>query len=201
MQACRAVPGAENGILTNEPSNRFYASDTEPSLTTNVPGPHPTNPSVVRSPPSLLLSLLSSLSLFIMTTLSPPPMRHRASSTNLRPALTLATLGPRPKVCSLLDSIPGTPPATGDIRKMGPSLASPSRLSALIERCWDLLHVYSHLPSYSTPSSPCSPSEDSVLPMSSTSTTFGDDVEEKLTTSPKLSPSRSWFQSMPSVCS
>jgi len=137
---------------------------------------------------------------FIMGSLSPPPMRHRASSTNLRPALTLATLGPRPKTCTLLDPIPGTPPVTADIHKVAPSLASPSRLSLLIERCLVLLHVYSHLPPYSTPSSPRSPSEESVLPMSSTAASFGDDVEEIQGLLPSPSPSRSWFQSTPSVC-
>ncbi|KAF8505616.1 snare associated Golgi protein-domain-containing protein [Russula emetica] len=111
-----------------------------------------------------------------MASLSPPPMRHRASSTNLRPALTISTLGPRPKACTLLESIPATPhQATADICKVAPSLASPSRLSSLIERCVDLLHVYSHFPPYSSPSTPVSPSEDSVLPMSTT-TTFGDDA-------------------------
>jgi len=137
---------------------------------------------------------------FIMASLSPPPTRNRASSTNLRPALTLATLGPRPKACSLLDPVPGTPPVTADMHKATPSLASPSRLSLLIERFLVLFHVYSHLPSYSTPSSPRSPSEDSVLPMSSTTTVCGDDVEEKQTALPSLSSSRAWFQSTPSVC-
>ncbi len=138
-----------------------------------------------------------------MASLSPPPMRHRASSTNLRPALTISTLGPRPKACALLESIPATPQATADIRKVAPSLASPSRLSTLIERCVDLLHVYSHLPPYSSLSTPVSPSEDSVLPMSTT-TTFGDDVEEKqsvLLEGPKPLPSRPWFRNMRSVCS
>jgi len=137
---------------------------------------------------------------FIMGSLSPPPVRNRASSTNLRPALTLATLGPRPKACTLLDPVPCTPPVTADMRKATPSLASPSRLSLLVERCLVLFHVYSHLPSYSTPSSPRSPSEDSVLPMSSTSTVCGDDVEEKQSVLPSHSSSRSWFQSTPSVC-
>jgi hypothetical protein len=155
---------------------------------------HPT-PS---DPPTVFV--LPSSDSFIMSSLSPPPMRNRASSTNLRPALTLATLGPRPKACTLLDPVPGTPPVTADMRKATPSLASPSRLSLLIERCLVLFHVYSHLPSYSTPSSPRSPSEDSVLPMSSTSTVCGDDVEEKQTAFPSRSSSRSWFQSTPSVC-
>jgi hypothetical protein len=158
------------------------------------PSIRPIRPSVSRfsSPP---------LSPDIMASLSPPPMRHRASSTNLRPALTLATLGPRPKACALLDSIPGTPPpVTADIRKVTPSLASPSRLSLLIERCLVLLHVYSHLPPYSSPSSPRSPSEQSVLPMSSATSAPGDDMEEKQHTLPSSSPSRPWFQSTPSVC-
>ncbi|KAI9512196.1 snare associated Golgi protein-domain-containing protein [Russula earlei] len=127
-----------------------------------------------------------------MATLSPPQARHRASSTNLRPALTLSTLGPRPNACPHLDPISITPVSD----KVTPSLPSSSRLSALIDRCLDLLHVYSYLPPYSTPSSPRSPSEDSVLPMSSTKTSFADDVEEK-----HFAPStpRSWFQNMPSV--
>lgn len=136
-----------------------------------------------------------------MASLSPPPMRNRASSTNLRPALTISTLGPRPKACALMDPIPATPQATADIRKVAPSLASPSRLSSLVERFVDLFHVYSHLPPYSSPSTPVSPSEDSVLPMSTTS--YGDDVEEKqsaLFEGSKTSPSRPWFRSMPSVC-
>jgi hypothetical protein len=135
-------------------------------------------------------------------TLSPPPVRHRASSTNLRPALTISTLGPRPKACAFLDPIPASPQVNADMRKVAPSLASPSRLSSLLERCVDLLHVYSHLPSYSTPSSPLSPSEDSVLPMSAT-TTVGDDVGEKhsaLMEGPKSCPPRPWFRTMPSVC-
>jgi len=149
--------------------------------------------------PSPTLSFPSLTSPLYMATLSPPLTRNRASSTNLRPALTLATLGPRPKACCNLDPIPGTPPVTPDICKVAPSLASPSRLSALIERCLDLLHVHSYLPPYSTPSSPRSPSEDSVLPMSSVTTTFGDDLEEKHFPLLKPSTSRSWFQSTPSV--
>src|SRR5947208_2394856 len=91
---------------------------------------HHPNPS---DPPTVFV--LPSSDSFIMSSLSPPPMRNRASSTNLRPALTLATLGPRPKACTLLDPVPGTPPVTADMRKATPSLASPSRLSLLIERC------------------------------------------------------------------
>jgi hypothetical protein len=137
-----------------------------------------------------------------MSTLSPPPMRHRASSTNLRPALTISTLGPRPKACALLDSIPATPPVTAEPRKMSPTLASPSRLSALLEQCWDLLRVDSYLPSHSTtPSSPLSPSDDSVLPMSSTTTVCGDDVEDEKFGPLKVSSSRPWWRNTPSVCS
>lgn len=139
---------------------------------------------------------------FLMSSLSPPPMRNRASSTNLRPALTISTLGPRPKACALMDSIPATPQATADLRKVAPSLASPSRLSTLLERCVDLLHVYSYFPPYSSPSTPVSSSDDSVLPMSTT-TTYGDDVGEKQSIfleGVNTSPSRPWFRNMPSVC-
>ena len=161
----------------------------------------PAPPSVPPYPPLPLLFLLPP-SPDMAATLSPPPVRHRASSTNLRPALTISTLGPRPKACAFLDPIPASPQVNADMRKVAPSLASPSRLSSLLERCVDLLHVYSHLPSYSTPSSPLSPSEDSVLPMSAT-TTVGDDVGEKhsaLMDGPKSCPPRPWFRTMPSVC-
>ncbi|KAI0307313.1 snare associated Golgi protein-domain-containing protein [Multifurca ochricompacta] len=134
-----------------------------------------------------------------MTTLSPPPMRHRASSTNLRPALTLSTLGPRPKACTLLDPIPATPPVTADPHKMSSVLASPSRLSILLERCWELLHVDSYLSPQSIPSSPRSSSEDSVLPMSTTTTAFDDDVDEKQATLSQLSSFRSWWRGIPSA--
>jgi hypothetical protein len=137
----------------------------------------------------------------IMTTLSPPPTRHRASSTNLRPALTISTLGPRPKACALLDCIPATPPVTAD-RKMSPTLASPSRLSVLLEQCWELLRVHSYLlPHSTTPSSPRSPSEDSVLPMSAATTVFGDDTEDEKSSPMKVSSSRPWWWNTPSVCS
>jgi hypothetical protein len=177
-------------------TNRFYVPSTQPHSPPDPPDP-PVRPSL-----PFLPHLPSPPNPFIMASLSPPPVRHRASSTNLRPALTLATLGPRPKACTLLDSIPGTPPppVTADIRKVTPSLASPSRLSLLIERCLVLLHVYSHLPPYSSPSSPRSPSEESVLPMSSATSVSGDGMEEKQFPVPSSSPSRPWFQSTPSVC-
>lgn len=136
-----------------------------------------------------------------MTTLSPPPMRNRASSTNLRPALTLSTLGPRPKACALFDTIPATPPVTAD-RKMSPPLTSPSRLSALLEQCYEFLRVDSYLlPHSTTPSSPRSPSDDSVLPMSAATTVFGDDIEDEKFSPVKVSSSRPWWRNTPSVCS
>lgn len=194
LERKRARAGSRNCHLTNQ----LYVRTRAYTYTTSNSNPrHPTL-SVSDLPTEYFL--LSS-DPFIMASLSPPPpTRNRASSTNLRPALTLATLGPRPKACSLLDSVPGTPPVTPDMRKATPSLASPSRLSLLIERFLVLFHVYPHLPSYSTPSSPRSPSEDSVLPMSSTTTVCGDDVEEKKTALPSLLSSRAWFQSTPSVC-
>ncbi|KAI0269137.1 snare associated Golgi protein-domain-containing protein [Gloeopeniophorella convolvens] len=134
-----------------------------------------------------------------MATLAPPPARHRASSTNLRPALTLSTLGPRQKACALLDSIPGTPPVTADPRKGSSALASPSKLSLFVARCWEMLHIDSYIPSRSIPSSPRSPSEDSVLPMSTTTTLYGDEMEEKQSVFTKSSSSRPWWQSTPSV--
>lgn len=126
-------------------------------------------------------------------------MRNRASSTNLRPALTISTLGPRPKACALLDNIPATPPVTAD-RKMSPALTSPSRLSALLEQFWEFLRVDSYLlPHSTTPSSPRSPSEVSVLPMSSTTTVFGDDLEDEKFSPVKVSSSRPWWRSTPSA--
>jgi hypothetical protein len=133
-----------------------------------------------------------------MAALSPPPMRHRASSTNLRPALTISTLGPRPKSCALLDAIPPTPPVTTDFCKASQPLAYSSRLPTLLNRCWQLLHVHPYLPPYSTSTSPRSPSEDSVLPMSST-TTFEDSIEEKRSVLNDFTPSHYGWRSAPSV--
>ncbi|KAI0045312.1 hypothetical protein FA95DRAFT_1561264 [Auriscalpium vulgare] len=132
-----------------------------------------------------------------MATLVPPqPPRHRASSTNLRPALTIATLGARQKGC-LLDTVPGTPPVTADPRKALSPPASPSRLSTIVSRCLELFRKDTEHSFLSGPSSPRSSSDESILPMSASTTVVGDDLLEKSTFT-KANP-RSWFEGTPSV--
>ncbi|EGO27578.1 hypothetical protein SERLADRAFT_446813 [Serpula lacrymans var. lacrymans S7.9] len=115
-----------------------------------------------------------------------PPNRSRASSTNVRPPLTIDTLGRR-RSSSLVHLRPSTLPQPShpaplqpnDISPRVPSpQPSPSMLAVLASRCLDLLHVpKNHSVMSSGPSSPHSISdEDSILPISASSqqTSFGD---------------------------
>ncbi|KAI6047387.1 snare associated Golgi protein-domain-containing protein [Pisolithus marmoratus] len=128
----------------------------------------------------------------------PPPSRHRASSTNVRPALTINTLGRRRSSSLVLpvqqNSEPSTPtvdyPAAASIfpdtrTSASPALSEPSMLSLLASKCFELLHVPTqHSISWSTPSSPYSSCDDDlVLPLSASSqkTTFGNVSNEKQT--------------------
>ncbi|THH14672.1 hypothetical protein EW146_g5690 [Bondarzewia mesenterica] len=133
-----------------------------------------------------------------MATLAPPPSRHRASSTNLRPALTISTLGARQKSCSYLEPVPCTPPIAVESAKVSSPLSSPSRFSVLVERCMELLHVDANH-TYSTPSSPRSSNDETILPMSATQTTFGNDFVQEKPSYITSSASRTWWQSPPSV--
>ncbi|KAI6035176.1 snare associated Golgi protein-domain-containing protein [Pisolithus orientalis] len=124
----------------------------------------------------------------------PPPNRHRASSTNVRPALTINTLGRRRSLSLALpiqqSSEPSTPtaahPAAASISTSSLSQPSqPSMLGLLVSKCLELLHVPTqHSINWSTPSSPYSSSDDDlVLPLSASSqkATFGDVSNEKQT--------------------
>ncbi|KAI6034274.1 snare associated Golgi protein-domain-containing protein [Pisolithus microcarpus] len=127
----------------------------------------------------------------------PPPNRHRASSTNVRPALTISTLGRRRSSSLVLpvqqNSEPSTPtvdhPTAASIfsaSHVSPSsLSEPSMLSLLASKCLELLHVPTqHSINWSTPSSPYPSSDDDlVLPLSSSSqkTAFDDVFTEKQT--------------------
>ncbi|KAH7920166.1 hypothetical protein BV22DRAFT_1107823 [Leucogyrophana mollusca] len=137
----------------------------------------------------------------------PPPNRSRASSTNIRPALTINTLGRR-RSSSLVSlppqaSEPSSPAVSqphydSPLRVSSPeSLSSPSMLAVLASRCLDLLPVpRRHSINWSTPSSPHSSGEDEhVLPVSASSqqTSFGDVLGEKGATRSHL-----WWRRSPS---
>ncbi|KAG1788392.1 hypothetical protein EV424DRAFT_1311649 [Suillus variegatus] len=126
----------------------------------------------------------------------PPPNRSRASSTNIRPALTINTLGRRRSSSLILpiqQSEPSTPSTPSvDKSHLEPSpqiLASPepdqkhSMFAVIASSFLDLLHVpTTHSINWSTPSSPQSTVQDElVLPISASSqqTTFGDIFNDK----------------------
>lgn len=129
---------------------------------------------------------------------APPPNRHRASSTNVRPPLTLATCGRR-RSSSLVavpptpsepscSSMPPTPRTSQDLPAL--SLAIPTRrespapqsqLASMLSRWTQSLHLSSSDQSFpSTPSthSRASTDDSSILPMSASPTRsyFGDSV-------------------------
>lgn len=118
----------------------------------------------------------------------PPPNRSRASSTNLRPALTINTLGRRRSSTSLVlpvlqSDTPTTPQPPAASSSPTPPPSQPSMFALIASKCIELLHVSKkHSIDWSTPSSPYASSDDDlVLPLSSSSqkTTFGDISDEK----------------------
>ena len=122
-----------------------------------------------------------------MALVVPPPNRSRASSTCVRPALSINTLGRRRSSSLVLpvqqpDPVPDnsavhSPPSSSSV-----TTSQPSMFSLVAEKCLEFLHVPRLHPSdYSTPSSPHSASElDLVLPLSASSqTTFSDILNEK----------------------
>ncbi|KAI6105773.1 snare associated Golgi protein-domain-containing protein [Pisolithus sp. B1] len=128
----------------------------------------------------------------------PPPNRHRASSTNVRPALTINTLGRRRSSSLVLPVQQNSEPSTPTVDHLAaasifpalhvsasPPLSEPSMLSLLASKCFELLHVPTqHSINWSTPPSPYPSSDDDlVLPLSSSSqkTAFGDIFNEKQT--------------------
>jgi hypothetical protein len=124
--------------------------------------------------------------------LTPPePARHRASSTNVRPALTICTLGKRRSVSVLRDAaspIPPPPSAPTTVPDHQPS----SMLLIFASRLLQFLRV-NPKHSWSSMSSPISSPVDILPTSASTRTTFGDDVcLEK--------PSPHPWHLIPSVC-
>ena len=126
---------------------------------------------------------------------APPPNRHRASSTNVRPPLTLASLGRR-RSNSLVDipstpcdpstSLPPTPrprdpPALSLSIPTGREKSAPrSKFASMFSRWTQGLHLSSDQSFPSTPSSPlhsrASTDDSSILPLSASPTRsyFGD---------------------------
>jgi hypothetical protein len=129
----------------------------------------------------------------------PPPLRHRASSTansNLRPPLTIKTLGRR-RSSSLSYSSPeeSSPPADTPVQIDDSPPPSPSMLFIVASRILQLLHVQpKHFSSWSDPSSPRSSTDEFVLPLSapSTPTSFTHAFPEK----PSLKPQQWWPSSV-----
>jgi len=137
----------------------------------------------------------------------PPPNRSRASSTNIRPALTINTLGRRRSPSPVLpsqQSEPSTPSTPQSHFEPAQVLASPqpaprpSMLTVIASGFLDLLHVPTRHPiNWSTPSSPQSAVQDELpLPISASSqqTIFGDVYNEK-----DASPTHARWWRVPSV--
>ncbi|KAF5388150.1 hypothetical protein D9615_000464 [Tricholomella constricta] len=133
----------------------------------------------------------------------PPPTRHRASSTNLRSALSVTSLGRRRSSSFLQPNSADTPPSSSPAAPQPPSLAvdpistaspAPSMLVLFASRFLEWMHVQpkQHL-SWSTPSSPRSSAEEFVLPLSASAqkTSFGDQVHQG---TPKEQPTPGWRQ-------
>ncbi|KAH0839860.1 snare associated Golgi protein-domain-containing protein [Lanmaoa asiatica] len=121
-----------------------------------------------------------------MALVVPPPNRSRASSTCVRPALSINTLGRR-RSSSLVLPIQHTDPTPDDslvhsLSSSSSTTSQSSMLSLIATKCLEFLHVPKLHPSdCSSPSSPHSASEvDLVLPLSASSqSTFGDILNEK----------------------
>ena len=135
--------------------------------------------------------------LFLMScSLAPPPQsRSRAHSTNLRPALTISTLGRR-RSTSL-----GRSPDDTTTHSNAPLQPPPSMFAVIVSRCLQLLHLPpKHSIQWSSLSSPVSSTDEYVLPISASSqqTMFGDVFGEKELS--KTHASTAWWQGHPSVC-
>ncbi|GBE79694.1 snare associated Golgi protein-domain-containing protein [Sparassis latifolia] len=132
---------------------------------------------------------------------APPLTRSRASSTNVRPPLTLSTLGARRRSNSLLDLPPPTPSpllspcnsphnsplepnASPRLVPLSIPSSKPDSLTSFISK---VLQLFGHSPMHSVPSTPSSPrhsrasTDDTILPMSASPTrsTFVQSFPEK----------------------
>jgi len=130
----------------------------------------------------------------VMALVVPPPNRSRASSTCVRPALSISTLGRR-RSSSLVLPVqhpdPTSHPIVHSPHSSSVTTSQPSMLSVIAAKCFEFLHVPKLHPSdFSTPSSPRSASDlDLVLPLSASSqSTFSDILNEKVVTSHRWRP-------------
>ncbi|KAJ3823467.1 snare associated Golgi protein-domain-containing protein [Lentinula raphanica] len=124
-----------------------------------------------------------------MSSLAPPPIsRNRASSTTLRPALTLKSLGRR-RSSTQLKPVPATPSIP---QCSSPSDTSqPSMFLMALSTVLQWLHLESKhvlLPDWSSPSTPDETGDIYALPLpaSATKSSFGDVL------TPKTSPRNQW---------
>lgn len=132
-----------------------------------------------------------------MALVVPPPNRSRASSTCVRPALSINTLGRR-RSSSLVLPVQHTDPSPDDSHSLAHSpppsspvtTSQPSMLALIAEKCLEFLHVPKLHLSDSSSTSPSSPhSTDLVLPLSASSqSTFADILAEKDASSHRWRP-------------
>jgi hypothetical protein len=140
-----------------------------------------------------------------------PPLRPRASSTNIRPGLTVDTLGSRRGISFVCPGTPDQAQAPRPLLVPSPAPEQPdysqdslqnikaqTMLAAFLARCLKVLHMSSKHASWSAPSSPNKANSDEfLLPVIDTprTPTFGDVVNEK----PPIRASKSWWHGAPSV--
>ncbi|KAK0206674.1 snare associated Golgi protein-domain-containing protein [Desarmillaria ectypa] len=142
--------------------------------------------------------------------LAPPPLnRNRASSTTLRPALTIRSLGrrrsgsllqPQLSPCDSPISDPVPEPVPEPEEPVQQTEQSSNMLAVIASRILQSVHTPSHKMSWSTPSTPRSASEDDyILPLSASAhkTSFGDVLNEKSSSSSPLP--YNWLQRLPPV--
>lgn len=118
----------------------------------------------------------------VMALAVPPPNRSRASSTCVRPALSINTIGRRRSSSLVLPVQHPDPSPFISVDSQQPPPSQPSMVSLWAAKCLEFLHVPKLHPSdYSTPSSPHSVNDlDLVLPLSASSqSTFTDAANEK----------------------
>lgn len=110
----------------------------------------------------------------------PPPPRHRASSITIRSTFSLNSLGRR-RSNSCLQSPSQDSPTPSAPESISTAVPPPSMLILIASRFlqWAHLQPKQHL-SWSTPSSPRSSADESVLPLSASAvqTSFGDDIHQ-----------------------
>lgn len=115
-----------------------------------------------------------------MSELSPPAhTRARASSTTLRPPLTIRSLARRCSNSSLAPP-PPTPPCAPEFAAQLDAEPSPSMLAVVASRILNAIHAPSHTIPWSSPSTPHD-EQDLILPLSASAhkSSFGDVLNEK----------------------